>query len=179
MAGFPSVADVVTLLKADEFEEAKETQVDMLLDFAISEFKTLANNNIENTEYEKQKYIERTKTLTLGARPITEIKLFKINDADVNGEDYILEAALGVIKFKVAKTGTVKINFSAGYEADDIPNDIRKAILFQVIDWINKVEDRLGKKSVSIGGETQSFLTDSVLPEFLETAKRYEIMNYG
>lgn len=171
MATFPTKTEVKAVLGTSSSEN--DTVIDALLVHAIAEFKNKANNPVTSASYVEQFEVSRVKKIVLYASPITAITHVKLEDTTLDTDDYTVYDEQGTIEFDYVITGTIEVSYTAGYASDAIPADIIKAVIMQVIAWMQKVKDRLGKKSISVGGVSVALVDEPFIPEFEDTCQRY------
>jgi len=153
-----------------------DTLIDVLIPVVQARFISESRYNPETAE--RTEYIKciEAKEVVLKFHPvsaITAITLENVSYSSEIGSGYYTAYANGIIGFKMRVSGTLKVEYVAGYEVASIPPDILDACKKQIINWLNKIPDRLGKKSIGKGGETTTFSDLPLLDEFQAVCKLY------
>jgi len=172
----------VDIKKILETESAKHDDlIDALILFVESAFKTLSNNLIDSATLTEKIKVTNGNEIVLSRCPVTAIVDLDITEGDytqdIDSDDYIVYKN-GVIKFDCRFTGTVKIEYTAGYST--VPEDIKTAVILQVMVLLKK-KSRLGLASLGKRGEATSFIRERYvhqdkpwLPDFLAVVELYK-----
>lgn len=150
--------------------------IDILIPVVQARF--ISESRYDPETAERTEYIKciEAKEVVLKFHPvsaITAITLENVSYSSEIGSGYYTAYANGIIAFDMRVSGTLKVEYTAGYEVASIPPDILDACKKQIINWLNKIPDRLGKKSIGKGGETTTFSDLPLLDEFKAVCKVY------
>ena len=150
--------------------------IDILIPVVQTRFISESRYNPETAE--RTEYIKcvEAKEVALKFHPVSEITAITLENVSYSSaisSGYYTAYANGIIEFKMKVTGTLKVEYTAGYEVASIPPDILDVCKKQIINWLNKIPDRLGKKSIGKGGETTTFSDLPLLDEFKAVCKVY------
>lgn len=164
--------DVKTILETSSTEH--DGLIDELIKFVENAFKTLSNNPIDSATLTEKIKVNNGNEIVLSRYPVTAIVDLDITEGDytqnIDSDDYIVYKN-GVIKFDSRFTGTVSIEYTAGYST--IPENIKKAVIFEVMDLM-KQKGRFGLASLGKRGEATSYNDIPWLKIFLEVVELYK-----
>jgi hypothetical protein len=155
--------------------EDHDTELAILIPFTQTLFETMSNRTIDSGSYTEQIRVRNGNEIVLTHYPVIEIIDLDFIESDwnwqwnVSSDDYIKYES-GVISFDKRFTGTVDVDYTAGYTT--IPLDICRACELQVIDFLNQ-KSRLGLTSKGMTDATTSYNDIPVLPFFQLVVNKY------
>ncbi len=155
---------------------AHDALIDILIPVVQARFISESNYDPETGSRVEEIYVKSAREIALHYYPITELtKIEEISGSYVStlSSEYYVVRPEGIIEFDFPITGRLKITYTAGYEVANIPKDIIQAIIEQIIDCLNKIPNRLGKKSKGVGGESETYGDIPLLPEFKSVCELY------
>lgn len=162
--------------------EEHEALIDILIPVVQARFISESNYDPETADRVEEIYVKAVREIALHYYPITAVtKIEEVSGSFVStlSSEYYAVRPDGIIEFDFPITGRLKITYVAGYEVASIPPDILDVCKKQIIEWLNKIPNRLGKKSIGKGGETTTFNTQvgmtpmPLLDEFMRVCETY------
>lgn len=122
---FPALAtaaDLATALKVDPFTGAELAQVDMLLELASGELRSIVGHPISRMTSTVRLWPDRRGQVELPAIPVVDVAEVKINGATLGSSFYKLRWR--TLYLPVCRDDVVDITFTHGF--DEIPEDLVK-----------------------------------------------------
>ena len=156
-----SFADIKSVINLEDAAITDYPGLGIIRDNVVFAIESYLSRYLENTDYTQSvKVMSKTKMIPLRALPVESISTVTVSTLGVDESltehnDYMI-TDYGILLDSSVNRSSVDVEYTGGYEAADVPNEIKRAAILQTI-YEFQGKDTIGATSVSTeGGSVQT-----------------------